>query len=366
VLCGGAQARRRGGGAGAWASRRKERVEGTPPQPMAKRRRRSSRATISTQRRCPATARAAASRGRLATRASAGLARRLFLPAEAPLWQRGSSVSCACVRTMGGGSSAVAVHSGAAGPPPATESRKTSIPLPPRRRERPRPHEGCPASECLMKQHVRRRAGRRRPAASRCAPLREAVSETLERPQCLADLLRRRDVRAADLVTTPRRAPNANRGWTVFEIPSTPGSLPAVGSATCGPDRARFARAGTRSVRRRLHRLAARGEPSGAMLEAGCWQRDAAAVLGLDGECPTADDAGDLAASSFKRSSPGHLQVWAKRPWARARRWQPAGLGRPQMRAVAGLNHVAAFAGARLPHAPSLQRGFPLGDGSRA
>ena len=34
---------------------------------------------------------------------------------------------------------------------------------------------------------------------------------------------------------------------------------------------------------------------------------------------PPADDAGDLAASSFERSLPGHLQVWA-----RARRWQPA------------------------------------------
>jgi len=38
-----------------------------------------------------------------------------------------------------------------------------------------------------------------------------------------------------------------DRGWTVFEIPSTPGSPAAVGSATCGPDRARLARAGTRS-----------------------------------------------------------------------------------------------------------------------
>ena len=55
------------------------------------------------------------------------------------------------------------------------------------------------------------------------------------------------NVHAADLVTTPRRAPNADRGWTVFEIPSTPGSPTAVGSATCGPDRARLARAGTRS-----------------------------------------------------------------------------------------------------------------------
>jgi len=68
----------------------------------------------------------------------------------------------------------------------------------------------------------------------------------------------------------------------------------------------------------------------------------------------------------FKRISRGNLQVWAKRPWARAWRWQAAGLGRPQMRAVAGWNHGAAFAGARLPHAPSLQRGFPLGNGSRA
>ena len=41
---------------------RTERVEGMPPQPMAKRRRRrSSQATISTHRRCPETARAAAS-----------------------------------------------------------------------------------------------------------------------------------------------------------------------------------------------------------------------------------------------------------------------------------------------------------------
>jgi len=40
---------------------RTERVEGMPPQPMAKRRRRSSQATISTQRRCTETARAAAS-----------------------------------------------------------------------------------------------------------------------------------------------------------------------------------------------------------------------------------------------------------------------------------------------------------------
>ena len=55
------------------------------------------------------------------------------------------------------------------------------------------------------------------------------------------------NVHAADLVTTPRRAPNADRGWTVFEIPSTPGFPAAVGSATCGPDRARLARAGTRS-----------------------------------------------------------------------------------------------------------------------
>ena len=39
----------------------------------------------------------------------------------------------------------------------------------------------------------------------------------------------------------------ADRGWTVFEIPSTPGSLEAVRLATCGPDRARFARAVTRS-----------------------------------------------------------------------------------------------------------------------
>jgi len=39
----------------------------------------------------------------------------------------------------------------------------------------------------------------------------------------------------------------ADRGWTVFEIPSTPGSLAAVRLATCGPDRARFARAVTRS-----------------------------------------------------------------------------------------------------------------------
>ena len=53
------------------------------------------------------------------------------------------------------------------------------------------------------------------------------------------------NVHAADLVTTPRRAPNADRGRTVFEIPSTPGSPAAVGSATCGPDRARLARAGT-------------------------------------------------------------------------------------------------------------------------
>ena len=53
------------------------------------------------------------------------------------------------------------------------------------------------------------------------------------------------NVHAADLVTTPRRAPNADRGWTVFEIPSTPGPPTAVGSATCGPDRARLALAGT-------------------------------------------------------------------------------------------------------------------------
>ena len=43
---------------------------------------------------------------------------------------------------------------------------------------------------------------------------------TLKPPPCLTDLLRRRDVRAADLVTTPSRAPN-------------PGSPPAVESATC-------------------------------------------------------------------------------------------------------------------------------------
>ena len=98
--------------------------------------------------------------------ASAGLAwRRFSLPAaEAP--PRGSPVSCVCLRTTGGDCSAVAAHPGAAGPPPSTASRKTNIPHPP-----PRPHQGCTASECLMKRRIRRRAGRRRPAASRYSPL---------------------------------------------------------------------------------------------------------------------------------------------------------------------------------------------------
>ena len=41
--------------------------------------------------------------------------------------------------------------------------------------------------------------------------------------------------------------PNADRGWTVFEIPSTPGSLPAVGSRSCVPHHAGSAQSGMRS-----------------------------------------------------------------------------------------------------------------------
>jgi hypothetical protein len=141
----------------------------------------------------------------------------------------------------------VAVHPGAAGPPPATASRKTNVPLPLRRRGRVQiKTDRGTGSECLMKQSVRPHDAV------------HFVKLLATHSNGLTDLLRRRDVHAADLVTTPRRAPNADRGW----IPSTPW---VSVSRRIGHLRSRSGeiRTGRDSVVILSRRLAARGELSG-------------------------------------------------------------------------------------------------------
>jgi hypothetical protein len=278
-----------------------------PPQPMATRRRRSSRSNGAaaapalcepewSRRRRPETARAAASRGRLPParlHVEVALARRFSLPAEAPprhaaLPSRGGHVS-------GGGRTSA-----------STASRKINIPRPPRRPQADRAGGVWMSDEAARS--VRRSAGD-------YGQLPNVLTMRSPLRSCWRHTPAASPISFAGVTCTPRRAPNADRGWTLFEIPSTPGSLPAVGSATCGPDRARFARAGTRSSSSVLW------QPAGSRV-APCWRPEGGSAM--QRRCsgsvstPPADDAGDLAAPSLKRSLPGH-QVWAAGWWQSGR-----------------------------------------------
>jgi len=79
---------------------------------------------------------------------------------------------------------------------------------------------------------------------------------------------------------------NTDQGWTVFQITSTPATLLAVGSDSCGPDRAR-----TRSSSQLSGRRARARELDAAIAMAEVWRPSAGS---------SAEDAGDVASASFE------------------------------------------------------------------
>ena len=66
-------------------------------------------------------------------------------------------------------------------------------------------------------------------------------------------------------------------GWTVFQIPSTPVSFSAVGSITCGPDRADRGRLGRRC------QLVRQLRPRGSWMTPTSWRKQEAQVRHTSG-----------------------------------------------------------------------------------
>lgn len=104
---------------------------------------------------------------------------------------------------------------------------------------------------------------------------------------------------------------------------STHGSLTAGGSSRCGPDRAWI---GSLSLSATLKASTSRQVRQAAMLDAGR-RGGGARLLGLGGECPPVDSAGDLAVSSLHdkfagSARPGREIVKISRPagWLRQMR----------------------------------------------
>ena len=137
----------------------------------------------------------------------------------------------------------------------------------------------------------RRRAARRSPALGRRSGEARHAAEAASRRRPRAD-----------------GEPNADRGWTVFEIPSTPGSLPAVGSRSCGPHHAGSTQSGMRSSSPSPVASPGSARELGVVPHRRPDPDGAAPALSLGGKWLPIEDAGGLAGSSFKRRE--KLSAW--------------------------------------------------------